>query len=279
MGICKYCGKDAGFLRNKHPECEKHIAESAVRTFQEGVRKDFIKLGMDAAQVDKMLNNAVPNTKAINTENAISGTGNEDRENDAWFQYNTKPERLSISKDELLEKIHTALSLKELKTINDECFPAGSLEETISWNTQPYSLLISILRHLDYTTCEKLFSIIDEYIKQCDDPYCVYMYWGQRIEIYWKNKDEVETAYTEAKRFSHSLIGISQKASEFLKDAFQYERLPENIGYKRMIMILTKEKDYEKIIELCEKAKSEGWKGDWDDKIKKAKQKLEKLKN
>lgn len=40
MGLCKYCGKDAGFFSHSHKECEeKH--DQGVKALEDGIRKFF----------------------------------------------------------------------------------------------------------------------------------------------------------------------------------------------------------------------------------------------
>ncbi len=50
--------------------------------------------------------------------------------------------------------------------------------------------------------------------------------------------------------------------------------LPEHIGYKQLAIIKDKQKNYDEVISICLKAKEEGWNGDWDNRIAKAKKKL-----
>jgi hypothetical protein len=45
-------------------------------------------------------------------------------------------------------------------------------------------------------------------------------------------------------------------------------------GYKQLSIIKHKNGEYEEVIKLCKKAKSQGWRGDWDKRIKRAEKKL-----
>lgn len=169
---------------------------------------------------------------------------------------------------EILSKIKEKITTKEIKLIKDYFFPLETIEEYID-NKTPYSNLISWLGRLNkpeyFDLCKRVFSIIDDYIKLCD-PYLLYAYYEYRLEIYWKIKD-IENAKIYAKKLidiSNSVKNISSIISH------------ENKGYKRMIAILTKEKDFEGIINICEKAKSEKWKGEWDKNIENINNKFEK---
>jgi len=226
MGICKYCGEDAGFFGDVHPACQfKHDAEIIV------------KGGTLPPKSEKEL---------VTSQNA-----------------------------DVLDRLENAITAKEMKLIKDLFFPLESVEEYFDTKLPVYQCIIGWLgrlsEHENYVLCEKLFPIIDEYIEDCKDPHVFHMYWENRLEICWKNKDTIPTAFNDAKRYSHSLIGISNSVKD---DPVIFSH--EHIGYKRMLMILAKEKDFEGIIKICKKAKSEGWRGDWDNRIEKARQKLEK---
>jgi hypothetical protein len=51
-------------------------------------------------------------------------------------------------------------------------------------------------------------------------------------------------------------------------------KLGEHTGYKQLCIIRDSEGNYSEVIRLAEQAKSEGWAGDWDKRIEKAKKKL-----
>lgn len=53
-------------------------------------------------------------------------------------------------------------------------------------------------------------------------------------------------------------------------------KLSEHLGYKQLCTIREKEGNFLEVIRLAEQAKSEGWEGDWDKRIEKAKKKLNK---
>lgn len=51
-------------------------------------------------------------------------------------------------------------------------------------------------------------------------------------------------------------------------------KLGEHTGYKQLCIIRENEGNYTEVIRLAEQAKSEGWAGDWDKRIEKARKKL-----
>ena len=243
VGICKFCGKNAGFLKNVHPECEsKNTAEKIVENISDN-------MGLNTPEWDEYKNSAIA-------------------------KYINEPEKLPISRKELLDKINSIFTKEEIDYMNQEYFFAININELILEENKPYHQLIDSLRWFskygDYKICEKLYPIIDEYIK-ISDPFELFNYWDRRVEIHWKRNELIE-----ARDFCQSIIEISKNVSDFVKNELNSPNLLISNGYKRILMLLAKEKDFEQIIKICEKAKSEGWKGEWDNHIEKAKMKIEK---
>jgi len=54
-------------------------------------------------------------------------------------------------------------------------------------------------------------------------------------------------------------------------------KLGEHPGYKQLCIIREKQGNWQEVVRFAEQAKSEGWAGDWDKRIEKAKKKLDKL--
>jgi hypothetical protein len=52
-------------------------------------------------------------------------------------------------------------------------------------------------------------------------------------------------------------------------------KLLQHTGYKQLCIIRENQENYKEVIRLAEQAKAEGWEGDWDKRIEKAKKKLE----
>jgi len=52
------------------------------------------------------------------------------------------------------------------------------------------------------------------------------------------------------------------------------EKLGMHTGYKQLCIIREKQGNWQEVIRLAKQAKSEGWAGDWDKRIDRAKKKL-----
>jgi hypothetical protein len=59
------------------------------------------------------------------------------------------------------------------------------------------------------------------------------------------------------------------------EDGYDPCGMPEHLGYKQLCIICEKQGFWDEIINIAEQAKEEGWRGDWDKRIAKAKKKLE----
>jgi len=284
-----------GVFKNRHPECEKvhnikMKAKNTIAEIEDMGKKAVAEIKSMGKSADSQLSSNSPEDnitdKVISniTSSFTSGKEWDNYKNSTRGKYETTPDKMPVSKEKLIAKLYTLLEMEDIDIINKINSLGGHIEfdidEFISWNTQPYRFLITSLRQLSklghIDLCKRLFPIIDEYIEICGDPYITQIYWGYVVEIYWKNKNDTES-WDNAKIYCNSMIEKSKSTSEFIKNVAGYS-LPEHIGYKRMIRILEREKDFEQIVKLCEKAKSEGWKGEWDVFIAKAKQKLTKLK-
>ena len=284
MGKCIYCGENAGFFKNKHPECEQ-IHNINVNTKK--AVAEIERIGKNAvAEIENMGKCPV---LPLQSNNAVAADKKRAQNTDdldlVWDTYHeclkrkheVIHEKLPISKEKLIAKLYVELEMEEIELFNE--VHSVDIDDFILSSSQPYSFLVRSLKRLTelehLELCKKLFPVIEEYRQICKDVYFNHIFWERKIDVYWKLKGDTE-CYKNAMIYSHSLIGIAGNVSEFLKNAFGYETLREHIGYKRMLMILEKENDFERIIKLCEKAKSEGWKGTWDDRIAKAKAKLQK---
>lgn len=114
-------------------------------------------------------------------------------------------------------------------------------------------------------------------------------------EVFYKdraNDDSVgkfEKACRMSFRFSGKVLPMLQKeAYKSLIDNFKPEQenwvkeqtnIQYHYGYKQMAIHLDKKKEFAEAIKLCEKARDEGWFGDWDERIEKLQKKLDKQKS
>jgi tetratricopeptide (TPR) repeat protein len=152
------------------------------------------------------------------------------------------------------------------------------LENNILTLNYPYAILDRLLMWLKkpeyFIICEKLFKIIDEYANICNDISFLHFYFIHKMEIYYRNRDVVEGAFDKALEYCYKLIEIADELSKY-NSSGNISDNPSHHGYKQLAIILFKQGKYQEMIDICEKAKKQFWKGDWDNRIEKAKKKLE----
>jgi hypothetical protein len=86
---------------------------------------------------------------------------------------------------------------------------------------------------------------------------------------------DTETFYEELRTYVKGETDI--EPSPFIPGVFEEDppnKLGYHTGFKQLCIIREKEGNYAEVIQLAEQAKNEGWFGDWDKRIEKAKKKL-----
>jgi len=185
--------------------------------------------------------------------------------------------KLPISRDELVKRIRKELSSDELALLH---LANSDIIHRLSSHDDPYYFLSSAIRQIhsvdNFSMCEKLFGVIDEYASMTDDLSFLHFYYMHKMEVYYRNRDVIQGAFDKAMENIGKMIEV---AAEFSKSNSK-ERVqdnPSHPGYKQLAIIFFKQKKFKEVIEVCQQAKSQYWKGDWDDRIEKAKAKLEKV--
>ena len=70
---------------------------------------------------------------------------------------------------------------------------------------------------------------------------------------------------------------IKEEPSPYVEGEFKtigITHAPEHTGYTQLCVIRAKEERWEEVLSLAMQAKTEGWTGDWDKRIEKARKKL-----
>lgn len=141
---------------------------------------------------------------------------------------------------------------------------AGLLHALAGWFNKPG----------DREIARKIVKKAEELAQGGTDTLDLHFTFQQEIEIYYRDRDTDPTALDKAIKACEEQIKIApQAAKAFLKE-YPNQSLPAHVGYSQLAIILKKQGEYKKVIELCEQAKSQGWAGDWDRRIEEAKKKL-----
>lgn len=103
-----------------------------------------------------------------------------------------------------------------------------------------------------------------------------HFHYQEQIQAFYARRDEDSKYLEMAIEACKKQIAMSKDAAcAFLHDNPPFERLPSHVGYKQLCIILNKQGKYSEEINLAEKAKNEGWAGDWDNRIERSRKKLQ----
>jgi hypothetical protein len=110
-----------------------------------------------------------------------------------------------------------------------------------------------------------------------DDTLELYDWYTQMILFAYRARDTDPSALNEAIDACEKQIALAPKAAkEFMREI--PHTLPEHTGYTQLAIIREKQKDYAEAIQLATQAKDQGWGGDWNKRIERCKEKLQKQK-
>lgn len=136
-----------------------------------------------------------------------------------------------------------------------------------SWFKKPEYYLIST----------KILKKAETFVDKTDNILDLHFFYQNKIQVHYRNRDLDSNALDLAIQACIQQISISKECAKAFKQDFKGD-LPGHIGYKQLAIIRNKQNDYESVIQISKHAKSEGWNGDWDKRIEKAMQMLEKSK-
>ena len=140
------------------------------------------------------------------------------------------------------------------------------------------SLIMLIVSLIDYFDAIKDKNIILKFIQLGDarlktssitDQHFFHSIKSKFLYKLRKEDDEfLRSSITSAK----DQVSLSTKASRSFKSKFG-SPLPAHEGYKRLAIYYEQNKQYELAISYCEKALKQGWKGEWEKRIERIKNK------
>lgn len=143
----------------------------------------------------------------------------------------------------------------------------GLLSGMISWFSK------SETRSISYKLINKAEDLITEKTKPLD----IHFLFNSKIEITYKDRDSSPEGLNLAIKSCEQQISISELSAKELMGKYTNSPLPSHRGYTQLAIILEKKHNYEAAIEIVKQAKSQGWAGDWDKRIKRCTKKSLKL--
>jgi len=181
------------------------------------------------------------------------------------------------------EEWNSIFSIDEKETIIQVFQPLGfnKEENTNRVITESSASLIAFLSNLlgwfkkpqYYVIGKKIITLCEKHIDSINSILDLHFYYQNKIQFYYANRTEVNEALNYAIESCDEQIRIATKSATGFKKEWKSSDLPNHIGYKQLAIILEKQKKWDQLIMLCEKAKDQGWKGDWIERIEKANRK------
>lgn len=116
--------------------------------------------------------------------------------------------------------------------------------------------------------------------------------YSQMVQVYYKDRDTDSSAFAAAVEACEKQIAIAPQVIKALRqeakandkqlrsilksDSFPKASfvLPSHVGFEQLAIILEKQCEHGKAVELCQLAKEQGWDGDWDKRIERCEKKL-----
>ena len=94
----------------------------------------------------------------------------------------------------------------------------------------------------------------------------MHFFYSTKLEVFYKDRDLRPNGLELAIQSCEQQIANAPAAATAFKQKYD-GNLPAHKGYSQLAIILEKQKRYDEAISLCEKAKSQGWAGDWDKRL------------
>lgn len=176
-----------------------------------------------------------------------------------------------------------SFSEAERKHIVDVFQPLGAPKDVLitgdlyhQEDDKPLSLLSSLAGWFnnpkDRVLAHKIILKAEEYVSSTKDILDVHFFYPMKMKIFYADRDNPKSL-EEAINACLKQIEVSKRAATAFSKEYKNSPLPLHEGYQQLCIIYEKQSKFEDMIKLAEQAKEEGWGGDWDNRIERAKKK------
>jgi hypothetical protein len=124
-----------------------------------------------------------------------------------------------------------------------------------------------------YTIARKFLEKADEFVSDTKSVLDQHFHWQNRLSVYYRNRETDPSAIHKAIDSCERQIQISERAVIAFSKEFG-STLPMHKGYEQLSIIREKQGQYQEVVDICQKAKDQGWSGSWDKRIEKARKKI-----
>lgn len=126
-------------------------------------------------------------------------------------------------------------------------------------------------RPIAYKLLGKAESLIDQNTQVLDK----HFFYEEKINIFYKDRELIQGHLEKAMEACEKQISFSPKAAKAFKDEFKGKLRPGHRGFQQLAIVKEKQKQFEKVIALCEQALSEDWSGDWEHRMNRCRKKMQ----
>jgi hypothetical protein len=127
-------------------------------------------------------------------------------------------------------------------------------------------------RTIAYRILRKAEDLVNDKISIID----LHFLYNAEIEIYYRFRNIDSEMYNNAKQACRKQIAIASQVALFFRKDFNGTFFPGHRGFNQLTIIEEKEKNYKTVIELAKTAIEQGWLGDWEKKINRCNNKMNK---
>lgn len=99
------------------------------------------------------------------------------------------------------------------------------------------------------------------------DVLTLHSFWEMKRRVYYADWETDPEALQIAIHACEQQIAIAPAAIQKMKLLYSTSAIPKHAGYQQLAMIRAQQKNYSEAIRLCQIARDQGWKGDWDKQI------------
>jgi hypothetical protein len=119
----------------------------------------------------------------------------------------------------------------------------------------------------DRDLASRILAKAEECAKAARDVLALHLTYEAMIELHDRWRNEFPDAGDAAFAACYKQTRIAKDVAKAFRDRYPMRALPTHNGYVLMVSMLTEEGSYAQAISFCEKAKAQGWPGDWVQQI------------
>lgn len=161
----------------------------------------------------------------------------------------------------------------------EEIIDKGSICYTSASKLAFIGGLVGWFKDVDkYNIALKIMQLGEDNINKTNDVLDVHFFYLNCIRVLYKNRDNYPDALDKAIEYCEKQINISNKSKIAFEKCEYFKELPSHTGYKQLAIIYEKRKEYDKALELTQKALEEGWNDDCQKRIDRLIKKIDKQK-